>query len=84
MKLVLFFISLLISFRVDATGGSIQGSKEKDTIKVSFCNDKYYGYHKNDGVIHYHEVVWKNDKWNIVDSNEELSTNPDNYVIILK
>jgi len=76
MKLVLFLISLLISFNVTATGGSIQGSKEKDTIKVSYCNDKYYGYHKNDGVIHYHEVVWKNDKWNIVDSNDELSANP--------
>ena len=51
-----------------AHGGNITGWKDKDSKNIIEYNGKYYGYHKEDGVIHYHQVKWdeENQKWTIV------------------
>ena len=51
-----------------AHGGNITGWKDKDSKNITEYNGKYYGYHKEDGVIHYHQVKWdeENQKWIIV------------------
>ena len=51
-----------------APGGNITGWKDKDSKNITEYNGKYYGYHKEDGVIHYHQVKWdeENQKWTIV------------------
>lgn len=51
-----------------AHGGNITGWKDKDSKNITEYNGKYYGYHKEDGVVHYHQVKWdeENQKWVIV------------------
>lgn len=51
-----------------AHGGNITGWKDKDSENITEYNEKYYGYHKEDGVVHYHQVKWdeENQKWVIV------------------
>lgn len=51
-----------------AHGGNITGWKDKDSGYITEYNGKYYGYHKEIGVIHYHQVKWdeENQKWVIV------------------
>lgn len=51
-----------------AHGGNITGWKDKDSKNIIEYNGKYYGYHKENGVIHYHQVKWdeENKKWVIV------------------
>lgn len=51
-----------------AHGGNITGWKYKDSKSITEYNGKYYGYHKEDGVVHYHQVKWEeqNQKWVIV------------------
>ena len=51
-----------------AHGGNITGWKDKNSKNITEYNGKYYGYHKEDGVIHYHQVKWdeENQKWIIV------------------
>ena len=51
-----------------AHGGNITGWKDKDSENITEYNGKYYGYHKEDGVVHYHQVKWdeENQKWVIV------------------
>ena len=51
-----------------AHGGNITGWKDKDSKNITEYNGKYYGYHKEDGVVHYHQVKWdeENQKWIIV------------------
>ena len=41
-----------------AHGGNITGWKDKDSENITEYNGKYYGYHKEDGVVHYHQVKW--------------------------
>lgn len=51
-----------------AHGGNITGWKDKDSKNITEYNGKYYGYHKENGVVHYHQVKWdeENQKWIIV------------------
>ena len=51
-----------------AHGGNITGWKDKDSKNITEYNGKYYGYHKEDGIVHYHQVKWdeENQKWIIV------------------
>ena len=68
---------LIISTNVFAHGGNITGWKEKNSDKIIESNGKYYGYHKKDGVKHYHEIEWNNkeNKWEIVNSNKYYDKN---------
>lgn len=54
-----------------AHSGNISGWKDKNSEKITKYNDKYYGYHKEDSITHYHEVIWddENSKWKIIDSD---------------
>lgn len=49
-------------------GGNITGWKDKDSNYITEYNGKYYGYHKENGVVHYHQVKWDEEKqkWAIV------------------
>lgn len=51
-----------------AHSGNITGWKDKDSEYITEYNGKYYGYHKENGVVHYHQVKWdkENRKWVIV------------------
>lgn len=51
-----------------AHGGNITGWKDKNSKNITEYNGKYYGYHKEDGMVHYHQVKWdeENQKWIIV------------------
>lgn len=51
-----------------AHGGNITGWKDKDSKYITEYNGKYYGYHKENGVVHYHQVKWdeENQKWTTV------------------
>lgn len=51
-----------------AHGGNITGWKDKYSKYITEYDGKYYGYHKEDGVVHYHQVKWdeENQKWVIV------------------
>ena len=51
-----------------AHGGNITGWKDKNSKNITEYNGKYYGYHKEDGVIHYQQVKWDKEKqkWTII------------------
>lgn len=51
-----------------AHGGNIMGWKDKNSKNITEYNGQYYGYHKENGVIHYHQVKWneENQKWQII------------------
>jgi len=51
-----------------AHGGNITGWKDKNSNKITEYNGMYYGYHKEDGEKHYHQVKWdeENQKWIII------------------
>ena len=70
IKNVIIIIVILMSVGNEslAHGGNITGWKDKDSENITEYNGKYYGYHKEDGVVHYHQVKWdeENQKWVIV------------------
>ena len=51
-----------------AHGGNITGWKDKNSENITEYNGKYYGYHKENGVVHYHQVKWNEEsqKWQII------------------
>lgn len=51
-----------------AHGGNITGWKDKNSKYITEYNGKYYGYHKENGIVHYHQVKWdeENQKWIII------------------
>ena len=61
----IFIIILLLGVKVNAHGGNVTGWKDKNSNAITECNGKYYGYHNENGVRHYHEVEWDeaNSKW---------------------
>lgn len=69
--LVLISLILLISNTVTAHGGNITGWKEQNSENITKYQNEYYGYHKKDGIKHYHKVKWNKEKkkWEIIDSN---------------
>lgn len=54
-----------------AHGGNITGYKDKNSDKIIKKEEEYYGYHKEDGQIHYHRVEWDEEKqrWQIKNSS---------------
>ena len=51
-----------------AHGGNITGWKDINSKSITEYNGKYYGYHKENGKVHYHQVKWneENQKWEII------------------
>lgn len=67
--ILLNFIAIIyMTTNVNAHGGNITGWKDKNSDKVIKHNGKNYEYHSQDGVRHFHEVVWneQEQKWEIV------------------
>lgn len=66
--IMIIVILICISNMSFAHGGNITGWKDKDSKNITEYNGKYYGYHKEDGVVHYHQVKWdeQNQKWVVV------------------
>ena len=66
--IVIMIMLICVSNVSLAHGGNITGWKDKDSKNITEYNGKYYGYHKENGVIHYHQVKWdeENQKWVIV------------------
>ena len=65
--LVLILVTLF-NIRVYAHGGNITGWNNKNSTKITEYNGKYYGYHKQNKVRHYHQVEWNEEeqKWQII------------------
>lgn len=59
---------MCITTTAQAHGGNITGWKDRNSDKIVEQNGKYYGYHKQEGERHYHEVQWNEEKqkWEIV------------------
>lgn len=66
--ILLMLIMMLNNIEVIAHGGNITGWKDKNSLEITQYNGKYYGYHNKDGVRHYHQVGWNEEKqkWEIV------------------
>lgn len=65
---MIILILMCISNVSLAHGGNITGWKDKASKYITKYNGKYYGYHKENGVVHYHQVKWDEEKqkWTIV------------------
>lgn len=51
-----------------AHGGNITGWKDRNSKNITEYNGKYYGYHKENGEVHFHQVKWNEEKqrWEII------------------
>lgn len=51
-----------------AHSANITGWKDKNSKNITEYNGEYYGYHKENGETHYHQVKWnkENQKWEII------------------
>ena len=51
-----------------AHGGNITGWKDKNSKHITEYNGNFYGYHKEQGAEHYHQLQWneENKKWVII------------------
>lgn len=71
-RVLIIFVFILIIFvgKVNAHGGNITGWKDKDSSKITLYNGNAYGYHNENGVRHYHQVEWSEEKqkWEILKS----------------
>ena len=69
-KVIVFVLILvtLFNIRVYAHGGNITGWNNKNSTEITEYNGKYYGYHKQNKVRHYHQVEWNEEeqKWQII------------------
>lgn len=67
--LVLILVTLF-NMQVYAHGGNITGWNKKNSTEITEYNGKYYGYHKQNDVRHYHQVEWNEEeqKWQIIKS----------------
>lgn len=66
--IIIGIIMILFNNQILAHGGNISGWKDKNSSEIVQNNGKYYGHHKENGKIHYHEVKWNEEKskWEIV------------------
>ena len=66
--MIIIILIMSISNISLAHGGNITGWKDKNSKYITEYNGKYYGYHKEDGIVHYHQVKWdeENQKWVII------------------
>lgn len=82
MALLLILITFFsVATSVQAHEANVKGHLEKDSRYISTCNDKFYGYHKQGGNNHWHEVVFKDGEWSIVDPSLIIADNPCNESI---
>lgn len=69
-RIIVIFIILMLVLctNISAHGGNITGWKDKNSKEITKYNEKYYGYHKENGIRHYHQVKWDEEKerWTIV------------------
>lgn len=65
--IIILGLIILLNKEVMAHGGNITGWKDKNSLEITQYNGKYYGYHNKDGVRHYHQVQWNEEKqkWEI-------------------
>ncbi len=70
VKIVTIFIILMLVLHtnISAHGGNITGWKDKNSKEITEYNEKYYGYHNQNGIRHYHQVEWdeNNQRWKII------------------
>lgn len=68
ISIILVTILITLTTTVQAHGGNITGWKDKNSEKIIKSNEKYFGYHNENGKRHYHEVEWNEEKqkWEIV------------------
>lgn len=70
LKIVIVNIVMLIciSNMSFAHGGNITGWKDRNSKEITKYNEKYYGYHKENGVKHFHQVKWNEEskRWEII------------------
>ena len=66
--LIILELSLVLCTRTYAHGGNITDWKNKDSTEITEYDGKYYGYHNENSVRHYHEVQWDEErqKWVII------------------
>lgn len=66
--LIIIVILVCINSVSFAHGGNITGWKYKNSNKITKYNGNYYGYHKENGEKHYHQVKWddESEKWVII------------------
>lgn len=64
---IIFIVALSVNIKVIASGGNVTGWKDKNSQEIIEHNGKYYGYHNENGVRHYHQVKWNEEqqKWEI-------------------
>ncbi len=71
-KIIIFILILVSLFNTQAYahGGNITGWNKKDSTEITEHDGKYYGYHKQNKVKHYHQVEWNEEekKWQIIKS----------------
>ena len=71
-KIIIFILILVSLFNTQAYahGGNITGWNKKDSTEITEHDGKYYGYHKQNKVKHYHQVEWDEEekKWQIIKS----------------
>ena len=71
-KIIIFILILVSLFNTQAYahGGNITGWNKKDSTEITEQDGKYYGYHKQNKVKHYHQVEWNEEekKWQIIKS----------------
>lgn len=65
--IVLIVVAFISSISL-AHGGNITGWKDENSKYITEYNGKHYGYHKENGIVHYHQVKWDEEKqrWIIV------------------
>ena len=66
--IIVLILATFFNIRVYAHGGNITGWNKKDSTEITEYNGKYYGYHKQNKVKHYHQVEWNEEeqKWQII------------------
>lgn len=66
--IVTLILVMMFNIKVIAHGGNITGWNDKNSSEITECNGKYYGYHEQNKLIHYHQVEWNEEeqKWDII------------------
>jgi len=70
IQIIIVIIVSFMNLSVFAHGGNISGWKNKTSEKIIKYKNEYFGYHKQDGKLHYHKVEWNEEKqrWDIINS----------------
>ena len=77
MHILIIIVSFFLGiYNVQAHEANIKGYNDQDTKYVSSCGGKYYGYHKKNGTNHWHEITFKSNKWQIVNSTKTYDSDP--------